>query len=329
LALCYICGKEVDLPFRCSYCNLSFCDEHRLPENHNCVNMPSRSRAHKASKGLVSSTSRKSMLRSSKEKEKPKSQWKETTTRWTNEQRNSTQGVRGRGYKKHRKLRLLVKVFLVGLLLYGGSLVAWKGGLFSEEISQKFDAVMVYLSTITGTTMNKSIGEMLDNVTIYLQGIWMSITDFASAEDSPEPESELEPDPKPDPLNPYESVDDLIMFLDNDNVSDVVYASDFKCGDFAEALVNRAHDAGYDLKVYSMFDSELENFIRYVETLEYVNVADGVTTITTFSYGLGAGHAVCKTEIGSVTYLIEPQDDMVVEIIEDGYGIVYFGEVTK
>lgn len=42
-ALCYHCGRETDLPYRCNYCNLTFCEEHRLPEAHNCINLPDRS----------------------------------------------------------------------------------------------------------------------------------------------------------------------------------------------------------------------------------------------------------------------------------------------
>jgi hypothetical protein len=34
---CLICGKIVDLPRKCAYCNGIYCDEHRLPEKHNCV----------------------------------------------------------------------------------------------------------------------------------------------------------------------------------------------------------------------------------------------------------------------------------------------------
>jgi hypothetical protein len=39
---CSICGERVILPYRCSYCGLYFCDEHRLPENHNCSGLPKR-----------------------------------------------------------------------------------------------------------------------------------------------------------------------------------------------------------------------------------------------------------------------------------------------
>ncbi|MEM1548397.1 MAG: AN1-type zinc finger domain-containing protein [Thermoproteota archaeon] len=36
MARCEVCGSEVVLPFVCSYCNGTFCSNHRLPEAHNC-----------------------------------------------------------------------------------------------------------------------------------------------------------------------------------------------------------------------------------------------------------------------------------------------------
>jgi hypothetical protein len=39
---CEHCGKEVALPYECSFCGRYFCIEHRLPENHNCPNLPAR-----------------------------------------------------------------------------------------------------------------------------------------------------------------------------------------------------------------------------------------------------------------------------------------------
>jgi len=33
---CSYCGKEDMLPYKCSYCEKSFCSQHRLPENHEC-----------------------------------------------------------------------------------------------------------------------------------------------------------------------------------------------------------------------------------------------------------------------------------------------------
>ena len=42
MGICYFCGKEVDLPHKCKFCNLTFCDDHRLPEEHNCSGLPER-----------------------------------------------------------------------------------------------------------------------------------------------------------------------------------------------------------------------------------------------------------------------------------------------
>jgi hypothetical protein len=37
---CDFCGKEVLVPFKCSYCKLFFCTDHRLPESHECQGIP-------------------------------------------------------------------------------------------------------------------------------------------------------------------------------------------------------------------------------------------------------------------------------------------------
>ena len=36
MAKCDICGNGTALPFTCTYCGGTFCDQHRLPENHSC-----------------------------------------------------------------------------------------------------------------------------------------------------------------------------------------------------------------------------------------------------------------------------------------------------
>jgi hypothetical protein len=42
LSKCDICGAEVTVPFQCNYCGKYFCENHRLPENHNCLGSPAR-----------------------------------------------------------------------------------------------------------------------------------------------------------------------------------------------------------------------------------------------------------------------------------------------
>ena len=39
MAICQYCGKDVLYPFKCKYCNGTFCEDHRLPPNHNCINL--------------------------------------------------------------------------------------------------------------------------------------------------------------------------------------------------------------------------------------------------------------------------------------------------
>nr|MDO8114519.1 AN1-type zinc finger protein [Candidatus Sigynarchaeota archaeon] len=34
---CQFCGKNDMLPYKCSYCEKTFCGQHRLPENHECT----------------------------------------------------------------------------------------------------------------------------------------------------------------------------------------------------------------------------------------------------------------------------------------------------
>jgi membrane associated rhomboid family serine protease len=36
MAECDVCGKHVDMPYRCNRCGENYCSEHRLPENHSC-----------------------------------------------------------------------------------------------------------------------------------------------------------------------------------------------------------------------------------------------------------------------------------------------------
>lgn len=41
MTYCKTCGEPIQtLPFHCKRCDENFCDEHRLPELHDCLNMP-------------------------------------------------------------------------------------------------------------------------------------------------------------------------------------------------------------------------------------------------------------------------------------------------
>ena len=37
MGICYHCGTDVEEPFRCPHCNLTFCEEHSTQKAHNCI----------------------------------------------------------------------------------------------------------------------------------------------------------------------------------------------------------------------------------------------------------------------------------------------------
>jgi hypothetical protein len=49
---CDYCDKPTTMPFHCQYCGGNFCDEHRLPPNHACVNISAWKKKPLSSVGL-------------------------------------------------------------------------------------------------------------------------------------------------------------------------------------------------------------------------------------------------------------------------------------
>ena len=39
---CHSCGKQIILPYICKFCGLTYCSNHRLPEQHDCKSLPKR-----------------------------------------------------------------------------------------------------------------------------------------------------------------------------------------------------------------------------------------------------------------------------------------------
>lgn len=42
MEICYRCGKELDTPYRCPHCNLTFCEDHRSQRAHKCIALSSQ-----------------------------------------------------------------------------------------------------------------------------------------------------------------------------------------------------------------------------------------------------------------------------------------------
>jgi len=131
----------------------------------------------------------------------------------------------------------------------------------------------------------------------------------------------------------FESVDALVSFLDADNVSDIEWTEDFVCADFTDLLIKRAEAAGYNTILYrGMYGIDLYSFSEVMDNVSYTNPYGrtwGSGGLDLSYLGPGGGHAVCETTIGNKTILIEPQNDMIFELANGVYTVLYKGEITK
>ena len=138
------------------------------------------------------------------------------------------------------------------------------------------------------------------------------------------------PVPTPPTKVYFSSLDELALFLDNDNISDIEWVEDvFMCGDFTQNLIDRADAAGYNTLQYrSMEGNELQSYSDVMATVSYTSPYG--RTWRSLGLGLsGAGHAVCETTIGNKTVLIEPQNDMIFELSRGIFTVLYKGSITK
>jgi len=130
----------------------------------------------------------------------------------------------------------------------------------------------------------------------------------------------------------FESIDDLIHFLDTDNVSDIEWTEAFVCADFTDALIERAKDAGYNtLRYRGMSGDELKKYSDAIATISHtIETPRGSRTWYYTGLALsGNGHAVCETTIENMTIIIEPQTDMIFELKDEKFIVLYKGEITK
>lgn len=255
---CQLCKRDVVLPFRCNYCGQLFCDDHRLPEQHLCPNLPKRGWKQKPTKYVA------------QRKYKKRSQYKRT-----------------KPIKSNRSLLYLLLVACIAISV----IYFLQNEDFMNTVNEVYNEISNATSNILKTTQDVT-----------------------------------------EPQKYFESLDELIMFLDNDNVSDIPWTEDFVCADFAETLIKRARKQGYNtLSTKSMDGDELQRYSDVIVTISHsVETPEGTTTWYYTGLELsGAGHAVCETTIGNATIVIEPQTDMIFELKDADFIVLYKGEITK
>jgi len=81
---CEYCGAEVEFPFKCNYCGKYFCEAHRLLENHNCPNAPSRTPLGSyQTKQMLASTAKEREIKTASQSV-PVADWKTETKTYGN-----------------------------------------------------------------------------------------------------------------------------------------------------------------------------------------------------------------------------------------------------
>lgn len=126
MGVCDVCGKFTDLPYTCSYCGLTLCGEHRLPEKHNCLSLPDRSwnNYRRRSAGDVSKKSVSLKKTPSKITEKIKSERRAFTVRnWV---QKCWSKLRGRGvFSIMRNAVNILFLFMISLPVLDSIQLMW------------------------------------------------------------------------------------------------------------------------------------------------------------------------------------------------------------
>ncbi|AEA48119.1 AN1-type zinc finger domain-containing protein [Archaeoglobus veneficus] len=205
MSKCQFCGKNVAYPFKCRYCGGLFCEDHRLPPSHNCVNIEAwRSKT----PPFVSRV---------KEPSLPKSKIRPTPY---------SVPVRTQKKKKSSKIKYLILLSLLVLFM----------GYFDQEILPFFDKIkeggilseIPSIPPVNIEAVKKTIEPDVYRNCIPIakaSGERVCLVNYKNATDP--------------------TWDELISFLKKDDTDKLSYDyASFVCADFAEMLHNNAEAAG-------------------------------------------------------------------------------------
>jgi len=133
----------------------------------------------------------------------------------------------------------------------------------------------------------------------------------------------------------FGSLDELISFLREDDLSDVEWTTDYTCHEFANDFIQRAEMKGYYCFTYyalpederDMYADALES-IRVVKTYAWGTVVWRYDVSETWRDGLRIlGHAVVRTTVDGVDVIVDPQTDIILAMKD--FTVLYEGEITQ
>jgi len=128
----------------------------------------------------------------------------------------------------------------------------------------------------------------------------------------------------------FASLDELISFLREDNLSDVEWTTDYTCVEFAKDFIQRAEMKGYYCFVrYDLWGKELDEYIDAVESIEVVKKYSWATVTRRYRIPniLGVGHAVVMTKVDGMDVIVDPQTDII--LAKEDFTVLYEGEITQ
>ena len=304
---CEICGKEVVLPFKCSYCGDYFCGEHRLPERHNCANQPRTNPYYKRPTKPIP--------------------YHSTYSHPINYPLKSSR-------KRSKKIILgliiaVSTVFLVWFIINQTSptinMISPKPMTYNMtsipliyETNKQMSWVGYSLNnaeniTLTGNITLASLSPGQHNLTIYANDISGNLehktTTFTVSKT-------------------FTSLQELIDYLIVDDLSDKEWTSTYTCDNFAKDFIHLAETKYcYSFNYLALWLDELDKYIESVESISVIEKLPYGTETRWYQMGFGAGHAVIKTTINGTELIIDPQTDIVMNA--KNYTVLYEGEIVQ
>jgi len=326
LAKCDVCGKTVELPYRCHYCGGIFCIDHRLPENHNCPYRP------REPPPWIKEALDKMVEQRYQTEEKEQYVTHPHAKFYIEPEKVMRPENKGRT----KKIPLLSLPFIVLFayvicppiitvdspksMVYMTKTIPLSYRRVLPQLLNIYDLSYVIDSQPEKPLSNKNLVLPCGNHTLR---VYASIDLFGR-------KRLMIAEVKFTISKVFNSINELIAFLKRDDLNYREWTPDYTCHNFTIDFIKRAKEKGYYCFVYlALCDDELERYIRAVESIRVINIYPWGTETRgyEFPYVGDTGHAVVKTTVNGMDVIIDPQIDVILSYPD--FKVLYEGEIAQ
>jgi len=319
---CQICGTDVLYLFECNYCNGKFCVDHHLPENHTCAFSPKTPPPHiqAALEGMITSKAKAETLKRMHELKKSEHETKST--------------IRDRRKKFSKRNLALISLLL---LITGCAIFVMMTDNTPPTITIISPEMKTYNTSSIDLTyaVNEPIswaGYSLDNAENITLMNNMTLSNLSLGQ------HELIIHANDTAGNIgfskvsftitriFSSLNELIIYLREDDLSDVEWTVNYTCDAFAKDFIRIAESKGYYVfTYYALQGDEMAKFA----SIEIIIVGWEPWKPYWQSYlnDPDAGHVVVRTTINNVDVIVDPQTDII--LTHPDFTVLYEGEITQ